>query len=121
MGLPNTTLTRASAIISLIALVIVTVSDFLFKGFWDQNAMATSVLADLLVLVVGVAVVNEFLTARARREWRLLSDYGLVELGEIARHTWGMLAQHVGGGKRGTLTPPEFRGVLHTQEAGETT
>ncbi len=58
--------------------------------------MATSVIADVLVLVVGVAVVNEFLTARARREWRLLSDYGLVELGEIARHTWVMLAQSDG-------------------------
>ena len=101
MGLPSTNLTRASAIISIIALAIVSISDFVFTGFWDQNAMATSVLADLLVLVVGVAVVNEFLTARARREWRLLSDYGLVELGEIARHTWVMLAQNIGVGKRG--------------------
>ena len=60
MGLPSTNLTRASAIISIIALAIVSISDFVFTGFWDQNAMATSVLADLLVLVVGVAVVNEF-------------------------------------------------------------
>jgi hypothetical protein len=120
MGLPNTTLTRASAIISLIALVIVTVSDFLFKGFWDQNAMATSVLADLLVLVVGVAVVNEFLTSRARREWRLLSDYGLVELGEIARHTWVMLAQSIGVGKRESLTLTELRERVRSP-AGEKT
>jgi hypothetical protein len=55
--------------------------------------MATSVIAEILVLIVGVAVVNEFLSARARREWRLVSDYGLVELGEAARHTWVMLAQ----------------------------
>ncbi len=116
MGLPSTTLTRASAIVSMIALAIVAVSDFVFTGFWDRNAMATSVIADILVLVVGVAVVNEFLTARARREWRLLSDYGLVELGEIARHTWVMLAQSIGVGKRESLTLNELRGLVRSPE-----
>src|SRR6476660_365878 len=107
MGLPSTNLTRASAAISIIALAIVSISDFVFTGFWDQNAMATSVLADLLVLVVGVAVVNEFLTARARREWRLLSDYGLAELGEIARQTWVMLAQNLDVGQQKLMTLKE--------------
>ena len=119
MGLPSTNLTRASAIISIIALAIVSISDFVFTGFWDQNAMATSVLADLLVLVVGVAVVNEFLTARARREWRLLSDYGLVELGEIARHTWVMLAQNIGVGKRESLTLNELRELVRSPKGEE--
>jgi hypothetical protein len=120
MGLPSTTLTRVGAIVSLVALALVSVSDFVFTGFWDRNAMATSVLADLLVLVVGVAVVNEFLSARARREWRLLSDYGLVELGEAARHTWVMLAQHIGVGKRETLTLHEFRGLVRSEQADKT-
>jgi hypothetical protein len=120
MGLPSTTLTRVSAIVSMVALILVSVSDFVFTGFWDRNAMATSVIADLLVLVVGVAVVNEFLSARARREWRLLSDYGLVELGEAARHTWVMLAQHVGVGKRETLTLREFRALVQGEEADRT-
>jgi len=119
MGLPSTNLTRASAAISIIALAIVSISDFVFTGFWDQNAMATSVLADLLVLVVGVAVVNEFLTARARREWRLLSDYGLVELGEIARHTWVMLAQNIGVGKRESLTLNELRDLVRSPKSEE--
>ncbi len=120
MGLPSTNLTRASAVVSIIALVVVSVSDFVFTGFWDQNAMATSVLADLLVLVVGVAVVNEFLTARARRDWRLLSDYGLVELGEIARHTWVMLAQNIGVGKRESLTLNELRELVRSPKGEET-
>jgi len=120
MGLPSTTLTRVSAIVSIVALVLVSVSDFVFTGFWDRNAMATSVIADVLVLVVGVAVVNEFLSARARREWRLLADYGLVELGEAARHTWVMLAQHIGVGKRETLTLHEFRELVRAEEADET-
>jgi hypothetical protein len=119
-GLPSTTLTRASAIVSLIALATVTVSDFVLTGFWDHNAMATSVLADILVLVVGVAVVNEFLTSRARREWRLLSDYGMVELGEVARHTWVMLAQNIGVGRRESLTLAELRDLVCSPE-GETT
>jgi hypothetical protein len=109
MGLPSTTLTRVSAILSLLALALVSVSDIVFTGFWDRNAMATSVIADIAVLIVGVAVVNEFLAARARREWRLLSDYGLVELGEAARHTWVMLAQQIGAGQRESLTLNELR------------
>jgi hypothetical protein len=120
MALPSTTLTRVSAVLSLMALALATVSDFVFTGFWDRNAMATSVIADVLVLVVGVAVVNEFLSARARREWRLLADYGLVELGEAARHTWVMLAQHIGVGKRESLTLREFRELVHSSQ-GEVT
>jgi hypothetical protein len=120
MGLPSTTLTRASAIVSIIALAVITVSDFVFTGFWDENAMATSVVADLLVLVVGVAVVNEFLTARARREWRLLSDYGMVELGEIARHIWVMLAQEIGVGRRESLTLAEMRDLVCSPDGERT-
>jgi ABC-type thiamin/hydroxymethylpyrimidine transport system permease subunit len=70
---PGTGLTRVSALLSMVALAAVALSDFLLTGFWDRNAMVTSVVADILVLIVGVAVVNEFLAARARREWRLLS------------------------------------------------
>jgi hypothetical protein len=116
MGLPSTTLTRVSAILSLIALVLVSVSDVVFTGFWDRNAMATSVIADIAVLIVGVAVVNEFLAARARREWRLLSDYGLVELGEVARHTWVMLAQQIGAGQRESLTLSELRNRVQPED-----
>jgi hypothetical protein len=117
MGPRSTTLTRISAALSLLALIAVALSDFLLTGFWDENAMVTSVVADVLVLIVGVAVVNEFLTARARREWRLLADYGLVELGEVARHTWVMLAQHIGVGKRESLTLHEFRELVQSPGA----
>src|SRR5215216_2146371 len=120
MGARGIRLTRLSAALSVVALVAVALSDFLLTGFWDRNAMVTSVVADVLVLIVGVAVVNEFLSARARREWRLLSDYGLVELGEVARHTWVMLAQHIGVGQRESLTLNEFRELVRSSE-GEAT
>jgi len=45
--------TRISAALSVVALVAAAVSDFLATGFWDENAMVTSVVADILVLVVG--------------------------------------------------------------------
>ncbi len=118
MGPRGTSLTRVSAALSLVALLAVALSDFLLTGFWDRNAMVTSVVADILVLIVGVAVVNEFLAARARREWRLLADYGLVELGEVARHTWVMLAQHIGVGRREALTLNALRELVRS-DAGE--
>jgi hypothetical protein len=108
-------------VLSVLALVAITVSDFELTGFWDRNAMATSVVADILVLVVGVAVVNEFLAARARREWRLLADYGLVELGESARHIWVNLAEHVGVGKREALTLDEMRELVRSPQGEEAT
>jgi hypothetical protein len=120
MGLPSTTLTRVSAILSLLALALVSVSDIVFTEFWDRNAMATSVIADIAVLIVGVAVVNEFLAARARREWRLLSDYGLVELGEAARRSWVMLAQQIGAGQRESLTLNELRKRVRSPQAEDT-
>jgi hypothetical protein len=116
MRAPSIWLTRTSAALSIVALIAVALSDFLLTGFWDRNAMVTSVVADVLVLIVGVAVVNEFLAARARREWRLLSDYALVELCEIARHIWGTLAQHIGVGKRESLTLGELRELVRSQE-----
>ena len=120
MGSRGTTLTRFSAALSLVALAVAALSDFLLTGFWDRNAMVTSVVADVLVLIVGVAVVNEFLAARARREWRLLSDYGLVELCETARRIWGALAQHIGVGRRESLTLGELRDVVRSREGEET-
>ena len=56
--------TRLAGGLSLIALILVTYSDLTLTRFWDRNAMATSMLADILVLLVGVAVVNEYLAAR---------------------------------------------------------
>jgi hypothetical protein len=121
MSAPGISLTRVSALLSLVALAAVSLSDFLLTGFWDRNAMVTSVVADVLVLIVGVAVVNEFLAARARREWRLLSDYGLVELGEASRHIWVTLSEHVGIGKRESLTLDELRALLQSGRGEEAT
>src|SRR5215216_7440226 len=121
MGARGIRLTRLSAALSVVALVAVALSDFLLTGFWDRNAMVTSVVADVLVLIVGVAVVNELLSARSRREWRLLSDYGLVELGETSRRIWVTLSEHVGVGKRESLTLDEMRSLVRSSQGEERT
>jgi hypothetical protein len=111
-SITGTTSTRIAAALSLVALLCLTVSDFVLTGFWDKNAMATSVLADILVLIVGVAVVNEFLAARSRRRWRLVADYSLVELASECRRVWVRLAETIGLGRRADFSREDFRALL---------
>src|SRR3954454_18289093 len=92
--------TRLAGLLSLVALLLVTYSDLTLTRLWDRNAMATSMLADILVLLVGVAVVNEYLSARSFRSWQLLADYALVELAQTAAIVWIRIAEAVGIGDR---------------------
>jgi hypothetical protein len=107
--------TRLAGALSLIALILITISDFTFTEFWDTNAMATSIVADVLVLIVGVAVVNEFLAARSRERWRIVAEYGLIELARSARRIWVGLAEVVGVGNRADQTREELRNVVRDQ------
>jgi hypothetical protein len=116
MSLPSVHTTRLAAVLSIIALVAATISDFTFTKFWDQNAMATSIVADVLVLIVGVAVVNEFLAARSRRQWRMLIDYALMELVGSCRHAWITLVQAIGLGERTELTREELLALVRSAE-----
>lgn len=114
MELTSTTATRLAAALSLIALAFISVSDFLLTNFWDQNAMVTSVVADVLVLIVGVAAVNEFLAGRSRRRWRRVADYSLTELSSSSRHVWIELAQAIGVGRREELSREELRALVQS-------
>ncbi len=114
MGLVSITSTRLAGVLSVVALVLITISDFTFTEFWDTNAMATSIIADVLVLIVGVAVVNEFITARSRRSWQLVAEYGLVELARACRRVWIGLAEAIGVGSRRELTREELRQMVAT-------
>jgi hypothetical protein len=112
MGWFSISSTRLAGGLSVLALVLITISDFTWTEFWDENAMATSIVADVLVLVVGVAVVNEFLAARSRNRWRAVAEYGLVELARSARRTWIGLAEAIGVGSRTELTREELRELV---------
>jgi hypothetical protein len=119
VGFVSRSRTRLAGGISLLALAAVTVSDFLLTDFWDRNAMATSVVADVFVLIVGVAVVNEFLAARSRSQWQLVADYALVELSRSCRHVWVELTQGIGVGRREEITRDELRDLALSQEGYE--
>ena len=108
------TSTRLAAALSLIALAFISVSDFLLTSFWDRNAMVTSVVADILVLIVGVAVVNEFLASRSRRHWRRVADYSLTELSSSCRHVWINLAETIGVGRRDEASREELRALVQS-------
>jgi hypothetical protein len=114
VGLPSISLTRVAAALSVVALVLFTVSDFFLTEFWDENAMFTSVVADVLVLIVGVAVLNEFLAARSRQRWRLLADYAMAELSSSCRLVWVRLAEAIGLGRREELTSDAFRELVRS-------
>jgi hypothetical protein len=112
MGFFSISNTRLAGVLSVIALILISISDFTFTEFWDTNAMATSIVADVLVLVVGVAVVNEFITARSRRRWEIVAEYGLVELARSCRRVWVGLAEAIGVGSRADLTRDELRTII---------
>ena len=113
MGWISISNTRLAGALSMLALILITISDFTWTEFWDTNAMATSIVADVLVLIVGVAVVNEFLSTRSRSRWAIVAEYGLIELARSARRVWVGLAETIGVGSRSELTREELRALVH--------
>jgi hypothetical protein len=71
---------------ALIALGVV--SDLAIRSFWSGHPMLTSLVANLVVVVISVAVINELIEARNRRRWSLLAQSVLFALVQSARWTW---------------------------------
>jgi hypothetical protein len=69
------------------------VSDLLVGSFWAHHALLTSLLANLLVVGVTVAVVNQAIELRDRRRWSLLAQSVLFALIQSARATWTGLVE----------------------------
>jgi hypothetical protein len=69
------------------------ISDFFTGSFWERHALLASLVANLLVVAVTVAVVNEVLERRDRRRWNLLAQSVLFELVQGARATWTGLVE----------------------------
>lgn len=118
MGLLSIARTRVAGTLSVLALVVLTLSDFLLTDFWDRNAMVTSVVADVFVLVVGIAVVNEVFASRSRRRWQTVADYALVELSRSCRHAWVVLSESIGLGTRRDITLDALRELVQRDEGG---
>lgn len=118
MGLLSIARTRVAGTLSVLALVALTLSDFLLTDFWDRNAMVTSVVADVFVLVVGFAVVNEVFAYRSRRRWQTVADYALVELSRSCRHAWVVLSESIGLGTRRDITLDALRELVQRDDGG---
>jgi hypothetical protein len=71
---------------ALVALAVI--SDLVIRPFWSSHPMLTSLVANLVVVAISVAVVNELIEARNRRRWSLLAQSVLFALVQSARWTW---------------------------------
>jgi hypothetical protein len=88
-------LIRALGAAAVLLLVAASVTDVAITHFWDRNAMLTGIIADVLVLLVGVAVVNEWLDIRSAARWRTVAYYALVELVYSSRTAWVRLCHEL--------------------------
>src|SRR5579864_4876768 len=82
-----------AAAVGLALIGIAAASDFIAGSFWSGHAMLTSLIASLVVLIVTVAVLNEWLARRDRKRWSVLAQYVLFQLVQAARATWTSLVE----------------------------
>jgi hypothetical protein len=82
-----------AAAVGVALIALAAASDFVVGSFWLGHAMLTSLIASLVVLVVTVAVLNEWLARRDRRRWSVLAQYVLFQLVQAARATWTSLVE----------------------------
>lgn len=96
-----------AAAIGLALLVAATVSDFVVGSFWERHTLLTSMLANVLVVAITLAVVNEFVERRDRRRWNLLAQAVLFALTQSARATWSGLVEvlRLGEVRSGAVEP----------------
>jgi hypothetical protein len=81
-----------ASVVGLALILAAAGSDFLVGSFWERHGMLTSLVANLIVVAVTVAVVNQVVEGRDRRRWDLLAQTVLFALIQSARATWtGML------------------------------
>src|SRR3954451_19625742 len=87
---------RIAGILAVVALFVVTLTDVFITSFWDDYSMLTDVVSNVLVLIVGVAVVNEFVSARQTRRWKLVRHAALIEFVYAARPVWVRVTAFLG-------------------------
>jgi hypothetical protein len=77
-----------AATVGLALILAAGASDFLLGSFWERHGLLTSLVANLLVVGVTVAVINQVVEGRDRRRWSLLAQTVLFALIQSARATW---------------------------------
>ena len=77
-----------AAITGVVLLAAAAVSDFLIGSFWGSHSMLTSLVANLIVVIVSVAVISQWIERRRRRQWNVLAQNVMFALAQCARLTW---------------------------------
>jgi len=86
--------TRLLAIAALLALVGGIASDVVAAGFWSRHTLLASLTANVIIVLLTVAVINEVLERRRRQRWSILAQFVMLELVRNARLIWtGVLTQ----------------------------
>jgi hypothetical protein len=80
--------TRLVAIGAVVVLAAGIVSDFTNGAFWTRHTLLANIAASSLVVLLSVAVINEFIEQRSRKRWRVLAQYVMFELVRNARMFW---------------------------------
>ena len=81
------------AVAGVVLLVAAAVSEFVIGSFWRSHSMLTSLVANLIVVLVSVAVISQWLERRKREQWNVLAQNVMFALAQCARLTWtSMLA-----------------------------
>jgi hypothetical protein len=93
--------TRLLAALAVLALAAGIVSDALGRHFWIRHPLLANLAASLIVVMLSVALVNEAVERRRRRRWRVLAQYGMLELVRHARMVWTGISELAG------LIPPD--------------
>lgn len=80
--------TRMLAIFAVVILAAGVVTDFTNGAFWTRHTLLANIVASALVVLLSVAVINEFIEQRSRNRWRVLAQYVMFELVRNARMFW---------------------------------
>jgi hypothetical protein len=80
--------TRLLAALAVAGLAAGAASDVAGVRFWDEHPLLAGLTANVIVVLLSAAVLNEVLQSRSRRRWRVLAQYVMFELAYNARMIW---------------------------------
>jgi hypothetical protein len=117
--------TRIIGGISVLVLLGAIVWDLANDRFWAHHTLFTGLVANLIVVALTVAVLNEVIERRQRERWSVLAQYALFDLVRMARLVWTSLLELTGlvpdeeledgllaAGGEAVLDTPRFAGSI---------
>ena len=88
--------TRVLVAVALASLLGGVGSDVVAGHFFTRHPVIAGLLANLIVIMLSVAVINEALQRRHRRRWRVLAQYAMFDITLFARLLWTSVLDYAG-------------------------